>query len=43
MNCACVIPVEPFPRYCGLPVHAHPRARHFRFCLSHAKAYLKDF
>lgn len=34
--CACVVPVEPFPMYCGLPA-----TRNYRMCEHHASAYLE--
>jgi hypothetical protein len=37
-RCACVVPVAPFPMYCGLPVS---NAK-LRMCEHHAKAYLND-
>lgn len=36
-RCACLVPVEPFPMYCGLPTADNP----FRMCEHHAKAYIQ--
>jgi hypothetical protein len=33
--CACLVPVKPFPMYCG-----QPATHNFRMCEGHAKAYL---
>jgi hypothetical protein len=33
--CACLVPEEPAPQYCGLPA-----THRFRMCEHHAKAYL---
>lgn len=33
--CACIVPEEPYPQYCGLPATHWPR-----MCQHHAKAYL---
>lgn len=33
--CACLVPVEPYPRYCG-----QPATRSYRMCETHAAAYL---
>lgn len=33
-RCACLVPVEPYPRYCGLPA-----THKYRMCEYHAKAY----
>lgn len=35
--CACLVPVEPYPRYCGQPV-----TRNFRMCKWHGAAYLVE-
>lgn len=35
-QCACLVPEEPAPQYCGLPA-----TRPFRMCEHHAKAYLE--
>lgn len=36
-RCACLVPVEPYPMYCGLPV---AKGNKLRMCKHHAQAYL---
>jgi hypothetical protein len=39
--CACIVPVAPFPTYCGYPVDTSSlSAMKLRFCAEHAEAYL---
>lgn len=37
-RCACLVPEEPYPRYCGAPVDPN---NPYRMCHWHGKAYLE--